>query len=130
VRDELQVGREEYKQPTSEEGLKELDLCGMFAIHFEMSMLSEDIRKKIPPPLLQEIKKDHKNCPIALCVLRDYPIGSFVQHGTAKVEEFLFGQGNMLKLRKRFILEIHKLHLSNRTRDGIEALQPGQPHIR
>lgn len=62
----------------------------------------------------------------ALCVLRDYPIGSFVQHGTAKVEEFLFGQGNMLKLRKRFILEIHKLHLSNRTRDGIKALQPGQ----
>ena len=66
----------------------------------------------------------------ALCVLRDYPIGSFVQHGTAKVEEFLFGQGNMLKLRKRFILEIHKLHLCNRMRDGIEALRRGQPHIR
>jgi len=61
VLDELQRGRENYKQPTTVHELKELDLCGMFAIDFEMSMVTEDMRKKIPAPLLQEIEKDHKN---------------------------------------------------------------------
>jgi hypothetical protein len=66
----------------------------------------------------------------ARCVLHDISISSFVQHGTAKVEEFLFGQGNMLRLRRRFILEIHKLHLSNRLRDGLRELAcAGQPRM-
>ena len=53
----------------------------------------------------------------ARCVLLDYPIRSFEQKDTAKViEVFLFEEKHMINLRRRFILEIHKLHLTNRIR--------------
>ena len=64
-------------------------------------------------------------------VLRDWPISSFEQKDTAKVEVFLFEEKHMINLRRRFILEIHKLHLTNRMRDEIARAygmqEPRQP---
>jgi len=55
----------------------------------------------------------------ARCVLLDWPISYFEQKDTAKEEVFVFEEKHMINLRRRFILEIHKLHLTNRMPDGI-----------
>lgn len=59
--DELERGREEYKQPTNARELKEHGRYALFAVDFDMSMLTPDIQEKIPMPLLREIEKEHKN---------------------------------------------------------------------